>query len=89
MPNGKPGDHPYTDIVTHGRDVYSHKAASLVRDIARFADEKTRLALGEMLFSEYNEYSNPDIAKLEGVLTELRGKVMQEARARGYETGKE
>ena len=89
MPNGKPGDHPYTDIVTHGRDVYSLKAASLVRDIARFADEKTRLALGDMLFFEYNEYSNPDIAKLESVLTELREKVLKEARARGYETDKE
>jgi hypothetical protein len=39
MPNGKIGDHPYTDIVVHCRDVYSAAAAALVREIDRLADE--------------------------------------------------
>ena len=34
MANGKPGDHPYTDIVVHGRRVYSELADDLVRRIA-------------------------------------------------------
>ncbi len=30
MPNGKPGDHPLTDIIIHGLPVYSRKADALV-----------------------------------------------------------
>jgi hypothetical protein len=44
MPNGKPGDHPYTDIVIHGRDVY-------------LSDDKTQRKLADLLFSEYNEFN--------------------------------
>jgi hypothetical protein len=36
MPNGKPGDHPYTDIVIHGRDVY-------------LSDDKTQRKLADLL----------------------------------------
>lgn len=37
MPNGKPGDHPLTDILVYGRDVYSARVAALVREIAAIA----------------------------------------------------
>lgn len=83
MPNGKPGDHPYTDIVTHGRDVYSSRAAGLVREIAKLSDDKARRKLADLLFSEYNEFSRPDVNKLETVLTEMRNKALQDARERG------
>ncbi|MFD1644460.1 hypothetical protein [Haloarchaeobius litoreus] len=33
MPNGKPGDSPYTDIVTHGRDIYSPEVDDLIREL--------------------------------------------------------
>ncbi|WP_256298279.1 hypothetical protein [Haloarchaeobius salinus] len=33
MPNGKPGDSPYTDVVTHGRDVYSPEVDDLIREL--------------------------------------------------------
>ncbi len=85
MPNGKQGDHPYTDMVIHHLDVYSRKATELVRQIAQLGDEKTRRELGDMLWREYNPYNKPDVAKLEGVLSELRDRVYKEARARGYE----
>lgn len=85
MPNGKPGDHPYTDIVTHGRDVYSPRAAKLVREIAELSDEDTRYRLADLLLSEYNEFHNPDIAKLETVLTEMHDKALQHARKRGLD----
>lgn len=85
MANGKPGDHPFTDITIHGRDVYSRRTAELVREIARLGDEKTCDQLADLLLREYNEYNNPDVAKLEAVLTEMRDKLMREARERGFE----
>jgi hypothetical protein len=85
MPNGKPGDHPYTDIVTYGRDVYSPRAASLVREIAKLSDDKAQRKLADLLNSEYNEYHRPDVRKLEAVLTEMRDKALQDARERGFE----
>ena len=85
MPNGKPGDHPFTDIVVHGEDVYSPEAAKLVREIAKLADEKTRRALADLLFLEFNVYENPDVAKLGRILTEMRDRMEREARERGFE----
>ena len=85
MPNGKPGDHPYTDIVIHGRNVYSPRAASLVREIAKLSDEKTKHKLADLLFHEYNEFDHPDIDKLEAVLTEMRDATLRAARERGFD----
>ena len=55
MPNGKIGDHPYTDVVMHGREVYSAKADALIRELATLADERTRRELQDRLLSEFNE----------------------------------
>lgn len=85
MPNGKPGDHPYTDIVLHGRRAYSATADALVREIATLADERTRRELARTLFERYNEWAEPDLAGLERELTELRDRLRQEASARGWE----
>jgi hypothetical protein len=85
MPNGKPGDHPFTDIVIHGRDVYSSTAASLVREISRLSDDKGRRELADMLFGNYNEYSHPDVKGLERDLTDIRDRLLRDARARGFE----
>lgn len=46
MPNGKPGDHPFTDTVVRGLEAYSPAADSLVREIARLAPEPERRGLG-------------------------------------------
>jgi len=85
MPNGKAGDHPYTDIVIHGREVYSAKAAALIREIATFGDDRTTRELADRLLYEFNEYQNPDIARLERILTEMRDRIKAEARNRGFE----
>ena len=85
-PTAQPGDHPFTDIVVHGRDVYSLRIANLVREIAKFCDDKTRRKLADLLLFEYSEFANPDVKKLEAVLTEMRDKALQEARERGFET---
>ena len=85
MPNGKPGDHPYTDIVVHRRNVYSKLAADLVREIASLVDEKSRRQLADLLFSEYNEFEKPDVGKLERVLTIMRDKAKGDTKNRGFE----
>lgn len=85
MPNGKVGDHPYTDIVIHRRDVYSSTADALVREIAGLADDRTRRELQDRLFTEFNELQNPDVARLERMLVELRDRLKEEARNRGFE----
>jgi hypothetical protein len=85
MPNGKIGDHPYTDIVHHGLDTYSPVAAALVREIAVLADERTRQELRDLLMGDFNEHFNPDVPKLEKLLTEMRARLKAKARARGYE----
>ena len=85
MPNGKVGDHPYTDIVIHGLDTYSSRVAALVREIAMLADERTRRELADLLISDFNEYFNPDVPKLDNLLTEMRDKLKREAQERGFE----
>lgn len=85
MPNGKPSDHPLTDILVHKPNVYLPLAASLVREIAALADEKTRHELDDLLFTQYSEFSNPDIPELERYLTGLRDRLKRAARDRGFE----
>jgi hypothetical protein len=86
MPNGKAGDHPYTDIVHHGLDTYSPHASVLVREIVALADERTRRELADLLINDFNQYSNPDVRKLEELLLDMRERLKREARERGYET---
>jgi len=85
MPNGKPGDHPLTDILLHNRNIYSPAARALVREIAALADDKTRRELGDLLLTKYNEYGKPDIAELEAYLTDLRDTLKRDAKSRGFE----
>ena len=82
MPNGKPGDNPYTDIIVHGIDSYSPNVARLVREISKLGDEATCNKLADTLFLEYNEFASPNISKLERYLTNLRDKLLRDARAR-------
>jgi hypothetical protein len=82
MPNGKPGDHPITDILVHHRRVYSERADALVREIAALGGERE---IADMLYAEYNEYSKPDVPKLERVLTAIRDRRLREAREKGWE----
>jgi hypothetical protein len=39
MPNGKPGDHPLTDILVHRRNVYGGEADDLIRKIADLSSQ--------------------------------------------------
>jgi hypothetical protein len=44
-----------------------------------------RRKLAELLISEYNEFSRPDVRKLEPVLAEMRDKALRDARGRGFD----
>lgn len=85
MPSGKPGDHPYTDIVLHGLDIYSERAAMLVREIASLVDDTGRRQLADLLLADYNEFAHPDIRELERVLAQMRDEARRSARDRGFE----
>jgi hypothetical protein len=85
MPNGKPGDHPWTDIMIHGRRVYSALADQLVRDIAELATDAEQRQLADRLMREYNEHFDPDVARLERELSELRDRLRKRAAERGWE----
>lgn len=58
------------------------EADRLVREIAALGG---RDQIADMLLLEYNEFANPDICKLEGALTEIRDRLRQEARERGWD----
>ena len=40
MPNGKPGDHPLTDILIHKLGVYGREADDLIRKIAALGSRR-------------------------------------------------
>ena len=85
MPNGKIGDHPLTDILVHQIVVYSEKATDLIREVVALADDKTKRDLADRLIDEYNEYSNPDVDRLERELTALLDGLQKDAKDRGFE----
>jgi hypothetical protein len=39
MANGKPGDHPLTDILIHGMEVFGPAADALIREICQLGGE--------------------------------------------------
>lgn len=82
MPNGKIGDHPLTDIVIHGRRVYSDHADALVRKIVELGG---RDEIADMLLLEYNDLQNPDVPKLERVLARIHQRLLREAHNRGWD----
>jgi len=40
MPNGKPGDHPLTDIFLHKLEVYGREADDLIQKIGQLCSER-------------------------------------------------
>jgi len=58
MANGRPGDHPYTDITVHGREAISPKVTSLVREIAKFGDERLDRVVRDLVWNMRPELAN-------------------------------
>jgi hypothetical protein len=68
MPDGKLGDHPITDIMVHERLVYSERADELIRRIVEMGGSAR---IDQMLLTDYNYYSDPDVPELEIVLKNI------------------
>jgi hypothetical protein len=90
MPNGKPGDHPLTDILTHRIEVFGPRIDGLIREIANLSDERELDQLGEHLIRIDPRYSSePDLARslaaLESELVRLRDQLRQRGRDAGWE----
>jgi hypothetical protein len=85
MPNGKPGDHPFTDIIYYRRPVYSPDIDDLVRELAKLSDTRGQQELADMLFREYNEFAKPDLTKLQQILASMRDQRRADAERRGWE----
>lgn len=85
MANGSLGDHPLTDILGHGRPVYSPLTDSLIHEIAALSDTSAMEDLGALLVRDFNPWLNPDVPRLEAVLTSRRDQLRAEAVARGWE----
>jgi hypothetical protein len=68
MPDGKLGDHPITDIIVHERLVYSERADELIRRIVEMGGSAR---IDQMLLTDYNYYSDPDVPELEIVLKNI------------------
>ena len=81
MANGRPGDHPLTDILIHGRRVYSPTADALVREIVELGG---REEISDMLLLEYNDMARPDVRRLEQVLSGIRDRLRAQGPERGH-----
>ncbi|TET79999.1 hypothetical protein E3J38_06445 [candidate division TA06 bacterium] len=71
MPNGKPGDHPITDILLHNIRVFSRKADRLIREICNLGGR-------DELEAEIDLLRPPQIRELERILQELRDRLKRE-----------
>jgi hypothetical protein len=76
MPNGKPGDHPLTDILVHKRRSFSRETDSLIAEIVRLGGRKE-------LESKFNFFSPPPIPEFEKSLREMRERLLREAKEIG------
>ncbi len=74
MPNGKPGDHPLTDIVVHRLRVYSPAVDRLVHDIVELGG---REEIADLLLLEFNNLDHPDLTRLEAILRPIRDRLRQ------------
>jgi hypothetical protein len=79
MPNGKPGDHPLTDIFAHSiYDEYGYEASMLIKRIAKLSSKRE---MDEWWENEIGWTGTPEIA-----LTKAKAKV-EELEKRAKESG--
>lgn len=86
MANGKPGDHPLTDILNWKTEVFGPEADNLIREIVRLGGER-RLETPPLnllaLDPRYN--ASTDLDSLTRALRNLRDALRADAEARGWE----
>ena len=86
MPNGKPGDHPLTDILVHRLDVFSPAIDEILREIESIGGWDTVSRVWDGL------ENNPAIwgtsgykEELENRLRTIRDELRDDAEKRGFE----
>jgi hypothetical protein len=78
MPNGKPGDHPITDILIHKRMAFSADIDSLIVKIIGLGGEKE-------LERSFNLLAPPALPEFERALKEMHERLLKDAKQRGWE----
>jgi hypothetical protein len=58
MANGKPGDHPYTDIVVHGQEAISPSVTRSVKEIYKFGDDRLNAITRSLVWNMRPELAN-------------------------------
>jgi hypothetical protein len=82
MANGKPGDHPLTDILSYGLQVYGPDVDELVRQVAALSDDRGMRELGDLLLAHARSGS---AAVLRPRLERRRDELRADALERGWE----
>jgi len=82
MPNGARGDDPILDILYHDAIVYSEAIDVLVKQIVALGG---RRLIESKLQGVYSPHLAPDLTALQQEMTELRNRLYEEAKARGWE----
>lgn len=78
MSNGKPGDHPLTDILHWKIKTFSSEIDSLIRDVVRFGGQKE-------LDQKFDLLKPPPFTEFRKALVEMRGRLFREAKKNGWE----
>lgn len=78
MANGRPGDHPISDIVDHGAQVFSPDVDALVRRIAQLVP---RYRMWDLI----DWYNTPDLSDLKRLLEGKLAEIEEQARKDGWE----
>lgn len=72
MPNGRPGDHPYTDIVVHGNTVYSAEVTELVEAMDEEAPDSARQEVRTLLWIAGRDPPSVEVWYLKEALVRIR-----------------
>lgn len=76
MPNGRPGDHPYTDIVTHDTDTPNKEVADIVREIDDADNDRAQEVAAKILWeAPAREISDEKLDQLKSELSSLAAEV--------------
>ena len=78
MPNGKPGDHPLTDIAVHRMEVFGAPCDELILDISRRPGGPAALDRLDLHTLDPRFGGRPDHAALEATLRSIRGQLPSE-----------
>jgi len=78
MPNGKPGDHPLTDILVHKRRVFSRRIDKMIREIDQLGGRHE-------ILNRMTWFPQPPLPELERQLSDSLERLRQLRREQGQD----